>query len=268
MIELAARFRQHRRLAAAGLCGTGLLAMSFSAEAGSPEFYLLTSALASTWTAGAVGSGPVPAGGTPGRGRLGALAEPVLAGAATFGLFYAAARIARRSPVLNRAVSSVFHYVHEGSVPLVLLSACVNAVAEELYFRGAVWKLTEGSRPLAATTLVYTAATGSTRNIALVLGGAATSVVFGAERARSGGVVAPAVAHVTWSVLMLTFLPPLFRNGAVAAGQQARPARLIRSYAWPRPRSARSRRRSRRPRAGPAQRLPDRPSGPAPRTRP
>ena len=48
MTGFVTRFRQHRRLAAAGLCGTGLLAMSFSAEAGSPEFYLLTSALAST----------------------------------------------------------------------------------------------------------------------------------------------------------------------------------------------------------------------------
>jgi hypothetical protein len=41
-----------------------------------------------------------------------------------------------------------------------------------------------------------------------------TSVIFGWQRAASGGVLAPAVAHVTWSVLMLRHIPPLFRDAA------------------------------------------------------
>ena len=36
--------------------------------------------------------------------------------------------------------------------------------------------------------------------------------VFPARRAATGGVLAPAVTHVTWSVLMLRYLPPLFRD--------------------------------------------------------
>ena len=57
---------------------------------------------------------------------------------------------------------------------------------------------------------MYTAATLATRNPALVLGGAVTSLIFGTQRRRSGGVAAPAIAHVVWSVLMLTLLPPMF----------------------------------------------------------
>ncbi len=72
-----------------------------------------------------------------------------------------------------------------------------------------------GVSPLAVTTAAYTASTAATGNLALVLGGAVTSLMFGAERARSGGAgVAPVVAHVTWSLLMLTSLPPLFRAAA------------------------------------------------------
>ena len=42
--------------------------------------------------------------------------------------------------------------------------------------------------------------------------GLTTSVIFGWQRAATGGVLAPAVTHLTWSVLMLRYLPPLFRD--------------------------------------------------------
>jgi len=44
-----------------------------------------------------------------------------------------------------------------------------------------------------------------------VLAGLITSVIFGWQRAATGGVLAPALTHVTWSVLMLRYLPRLFR---------------------------------------------------------
>lgn len=197
-------------VAAAGLGGAGLVRASLTADPGSAQFYLLTAGLAATWTGAALTAGSPAAGPV----RPGQLVRPVLTGAATFGLFYGIARVARHWPVLDRAIRSVLSYVEEGSTVPVLITAGVNAVAEELYFRGAVWELTGDARPLVATTAAYTASTAATGNLALVLGGAATSVVFGAERARSGGVVAPAVAHVTWSLLMLTCLPPLFRAAA------------------------------------------------------
>jgi uncharacterized protein len=131
---------------------------------------------------------------------------PVLTGAGAFGLFSGAARLTRRIPVLDRAVTSVLRYAEDGSAPLVLLTATATAVAEELFFRGALWSLAERAHPLATTTLAYTATTAVTRNPALTIAGAATSVLFGLHRRASGGILAPALAHLTWSLLILTCL--------------------------------------------------------------
>jgi hypothetical protein len=62
-------------------------------------------------------------------------------------------------------------------------------------------------------------------------------VIFGWQRAATGGVLAPAVTHVTWSVLMLRYLPPLFRDadrppaGQPAVGNSASPATAARQRA-------------------------------------
>ncbi len=206
------RARRRRVVGATLPAGTGLLGLSLAAEGDDPLFFALTLGLAGTWAGGALASGPLPAGAAFTSPGLRSLAEPVLTGAGTFGLFYAAARVARRNPTLNRAISSVLGYMDTGPSGLVLLTACLNAVAEELYFHGALWDAAGPDHPAATTAAVYTAATVSTRNPALVLGGAVTSLIFGAQRRRSGGVAAPAIAHVVWSLLMLTLLPPLFTS--------------------------------------------------------
>ncbi|GAB2972645.1 hypothetical protein [Nocardioides montaniterrae] len=38
--------------------------------------------------------------------------------------------------------------------------------------------------------------------------------VFAAQRRASGGIQAPLITHLTWSALMLRFLPPLFRQSS------------------------------------------------------
>jgi membrane protease YdiL (CAAX protease family) len=203
-----------RVITVTGLAGAGLLAASLSARAGSRQFYLLTAGLACTWTGGALAAGPLPWARIPAHGsasrRL--VVIPVLTGAGAFGLFYGAARLARHIPVLNQAVAAVLHYAQEGPASLVLLTASANAVAEELFFRGALWTRTEQAHPLAATTLAYTATTAVTRNPALTMAGTATSVLFGLHRRASGGFLAPVIAHLTWSLLMLHYLPPLFET--------------------------------------------------------
>jgi CAAX protease family protein len=210
----AARVRRGRVLAATGIGGAGLLGISLSTKPGSPQFYILTIGLAGTWAAGALGSGPVPVGRITGQHteRRHALAVPMLTGAGAFGLFYAAARLARHTPPLDRAIASVLRYADDGSTPLVLLTASANALAEELFFRGALWDLVENSHPVFTTTLAYAASAAATRNPALVLAGVATSVLFGVQRRTSGGIIAPALSHLTWSLLMLRYLPPLFRT--------------------------------------------------------
>lgn len=209
-----ARSRRRRAVLATGIAGASLLGVSLSTKPGSPQFYVLTLGVAGIWAAGALSSGPLHLGGArdweeaPRR----VVVMPVLTGAGTFGLFYGAARLARHIAPLDRAIAGVLRYADEGSTPLVLLTACTNGAAEEVFFRGALWSAVEDSHPVAKTTLAYAAMTAATRNPALVLGGTVMSVLFGLQRRASGGILAPALTHVTWSVLMLSYLPPLFRT--------------------------------------------------------
>lgn len=220
-VAATVRARRRRVVSATGIGGAGLLGISLSTKAGSPQFYLLTMGLAGTWVAGALSSGPIPLGRTHGQSGVQRhpVVMPVLTGVGAFGLFYGAARLARHLPPLNRAMGSVLRYADDGSTPLVLLTACANAVAEELYFRGALWALVEESHPLVKTTLAYAATTAATRNPALMLAGTATSVLFGLQRRTSGGVLAPALTHLTWSLLMLRYLPPLFQTPPAGRGR-------------------------------------------------
>ena len=206
-----------RILTAFGVGAAGLLGCSLSRRPGSKEFYALTMGVAGAWTAGAVFSDGGPA--VWGHERDGARVRPVttaaLTGIGAFGVFYGLAHLARRAPALERAISRALVYEQQGSTPLVLLIAVVNAAAEEMFFRGALWSVVQERDPILRTTLAYMAATAATRNLALVLAGGATGLLFGYQRRATGGILAPTVSHLTWSILMLRYLPPLFPPSAV-----------------------------------------------------
>jgi membrane protease YdiL (CAAX protease family) len=137
---------------------------------------------------------------------------PVVTGVAAFGAFYAAALVVRRIPLLDEAITSVLSYATRGTGPLVLTTALANAVAEEVFFRGALYAALTERRALPVSTAVYVTATAATRNPALVLASAVMGTLFAAQRRASGGVQAPILTHLTWSALMLRYLPPLFRE--------------------------------------------------------
>jgi membrane protease YdiL (CAAX protease family) len=150
------------------------------------------------------------------RGRDDALRRPVITpvvtGIGAFSLFYGAALVARRVPFLDKAIGNVLLFADQGSTPLVVLTTCANGIGEELFFRGALFAAAGNDHPVVKATVAYTAATAATRNPALALAGAVMSVLFGLQRHASGGIQAPVLTHLTWSLLMLRYLPPLFRN--------------------------------------------------------
>jgi membrane protease YdiL (CAAX protease family) len=217
--ESDAAFRRRRRVTAAtAVAGAGLLGLSLSQPPDSRRFYGLTLAVAATWTAGGVAAGPLHAGWTfgPGQTVRRPWVSPVVTGAGAFGAFYAAALVARRIPPLDRALVSVLRYARQGSTPLVLTTALANGLAEEVFFRGALYAAVGAERPVLTTTAVYGLATTATRNPALVLASLAMGPLLGLQRRATGGIQAPVLTHLTWSVLMLRYLPPLFadRTGA------------------------------------------------------
>lgn len=208
--------RRRRVVAATALAGAGLLGRSLSTRPGSREFYLSTGAVAGLWTVGGVASGPLHLGWIENRDSSlrRPLLTPALTGVAAFGAFYGAALVARRVPLLDEAISRVLTFADEGDDRLVLLTTLANGLGEEIFFRGALYAALGERSPALLSSAVYTVATTTTRNPALVLAAGVMGTVFGLQRRASGGVQAPTVTHLTWSALMLRYLPPLFRRPA------------------------------------------------------
>ncbi|WP_182377667.1 CPBP family intramembrane glutamic endopeptidase [Nocardioides sp. WS12] len=217
---------QRRRKVVGGtsLVGAGLLGASLSTRPGSREFYLSTAAVAGIWTVGGLASGPLHLGWIQTRDST--LRRPVLTPVATgvgaFAFFYAAALVARRIPPLDAAIARVLLFADEGDDRLVLLTTLANGLGEEIFFRGALYAALGDRRPALASTAVYTVATTTTRNPALVLAATVMGTLFGLQRRASGGVQAPTITHLTWSTLMVRYLPPLFRRSSLPDARSAR----------------------------------------------
>lgn len=213
--EPEAVVRRRRRTVAVGcLAGTGMLGVSLQTKPDSPQFYALTAATAATWTVGALASGPLHQGWIEMQDgvRRRPVVVPVLTGVGAFGCFVAGGLVAQRVPVLDAAVRRVLRFAEEGSAPLVVLTTLANGAAEELFFRGALYEAVGERRGVLASTLAYTATTASSRNPSLVLAGAVMGTLFGLQRRATGGIQAPMLTHLTWSALVLRYLPPLFRE--------------------------------------------------------
>ena len=83
----------------------------------------------------------------------------------------------------------------------------VNGIAEELFFRGALFAGIGVRHPVTISTILYTLATMGGGNPVLVFAAALLGTVVGLERRASGGVLGPILTHVTWSTAMLFLLP-------------------------------------------------------------
>jgi membrane protease YdiL (CAAX protease family) len=219
-VEPAAVVRR-RRLIVAGvsLLGTRLLGKSFSAQPGSKKFYVLTAAVASTWTLGGFLSGPLHLGWVQNRDhRLRRpVITPVATGVAAFGCFCGCALVTQHVPVLNRAIGNVLSFADEGSTAMNIATTIANGLGEEVFFRGALYAALDADRAAVVSTAVYTLATATTRNPALMLAAGAMGTLFSLQRRASGGLQAPVLTHLTWSILMVRYLPPIFRRAHPAA---------------------------------------------------
>ncbi len=207
--------RRRRVVVGTSVLGAGLLGVGLSAEPGSRRFYATTLATAAVNAIGGLASGPIERGeAAPGEDFQRLVLGPVATGVGAFGIFYAGAHVARRIPLLERWVSSALQYAERGDQRLVLATALANGAAEEVFFRGAVFSLLEDRSPVVTTTSAYALATVPTRNPVLVAAATAMGAVWAMERSHSGGVQAPILTHLTWSALMVRFLPPVFRRPA------------------------------------------------------
>jgi uncharacterized protein len=191
--------------------GGAVLAYSLRIEPGSALFYPATLVLALVWAVGAFASGPLHLGREvhPSGHHVRPVVAPILLGLALSVAFVSGALVVRQVDVLDAYVRSVLAYADEGSVLLLLVVTVVNGIAEELFFRGAVYAAVT-RHPVPVTTAAYTVATLATGNVMLGFAAVFLGAVVGLQRRASGGILAPILTHVTWSVSMLFALPALF----------------------------------------------------------
>ena len=118
-----------------------------------------------------------------------------------------------RIPALRDPVTTLLDHARLGSLGLVALITAVNGVAEELYFRGALYAAVGRRHPVLVTTVVYALTTVGAGIPLLVLAAALLGVLTGLQRRVTGGVLGPIIIHLTWSLGMLFLLPPVLSVG-------------------------------------------------------
>ncbi len=218
LVDVVARDQQdtpaqlrRRQLVTIGfvVLGAVVLALSLRIEPGNVWFYPATLGLAAVWTVGALSSGRLHLGRIAwGDGFVRPIVTPIAMGLVLGLIFVVGALIIREIPFLADQVNSILEYADAGWLPILVIITAVNGIAEELFFRGAAYAAITRN-PVAWTTLAYAVATMATGNVMLSFAAVILGVVVGLQRRASGGILAPILTHVTWSLSMLLILPLL-----------------------------------------------------------
>lgn len=203
-------FRRRRVVATLTLLvGACVLAWALRITPGDSLFYVATLALALVWVLGAFASGRLHLGRAHRRdgGSSRAVVQSLTLGVLLLAIFLVGAVAVARVPVLREPVDRLLAHAAYGSLSVVAVITAVNGVAEELYFRGALYAAIGRRRAVTISTLVYTLVTAAAGIPLLVLAAALLGVVTGLQRRVTGGILGPVVTHLTWSLGMLFLLP-------------------------------------------------------------
>jgi uncharacterized protein len=207
----AASLRRRIVVAVTLAVGATLLGLSFSVRQGDPAFYALTFGLAATWTLGSLLSGPLHLGHILRGGTLRRpIITPIAVGLLLAALFLLGAFVVRTIPPLASLAEDVLGYARLGNLWIIFMITLVNGIAEEFFFRGALFAAIGAWHPVLISTVIYALATIPGGNPVLVFAAVVLGTVVGLQRRASGGVLAPILTHITWSLSMLFVLPPIF----------------------------------------------------------
>jgi CAAX protease family protein len=210
--EPPAVIRRRRIIVAVVLViGAALLGYSLTRKPGDESFYWLTLALAGVWALGALVSGPLHLGCIRFRGRN---QRPVITGTAAGlvlgGVFLVGGLIAREIPGVREYITRVLEFADYGPLVLVTFITVINGIAEEMFFRGALYTALGKSYPAVISTVLYVVTTAATGNPMLGFAAVILGAVCAWERRITGGVLAPILTHFFWGLVMVLALPPVF----------------------------------------------------------
>jgi membrane protease YdiL (CAAX protease family) len=209
--ESDAAFRRRRVVAGVTLVvGLGVHAWALRIPAGNDLFYFGAVALAFVWAVGAFVSGPLHLGRAHTRagdhgGR--SIVQGLVLGGALLGLFLLGALVVARIPVLREPVEGLLDHATFGSLAVVAVITAVNGIAEELFYRGALFAAVGRRHAVLVTTVIYTLVSAAAGIPLLVLAGLLVGLVVGLQRRVTGGILGPIITHLTWSLGMLFLLP-------------------------------------------------------------
>jgi membrane protease YdiL (CAAX protease family) len=191
--------------------GAVVLGFSLRRTPGESSFYWLTLVLAAVWISGGLVSGPLHLGGINWRGRN---QRPVISGLAIGlalgGIFVLGGLIAREIPVVAALIVRVLQFESHGTVLFIVLITLVNGLAEEVFFRGALYTALGRRQPVVISTILYACVSMASGNYMLGFAAIILGTVCALERRASGGVLAPMLTHFVWGLIMVLVLPPIF----------------------------------------------------------
>ena len=125
--------------------------------------------LAGIWLIGGLGSGPLHLGRISFRGQLRRpVLTPIAIGLAAGAVFVLGALVVREISPLRAYTEHVLAHARQGSLVLVAVVTLLNGVAEETFFRGALFAALGDRRPVLASTGIYAVVTVATGNPMLV----------------------------------------------------------------------------------------------------
>lgn len=207
-----AAFRRRRVVAWTTLAvGAVCLALTLRMDRASPYFTLATLGVACIWFIGSFASGKLHAGRISVSGQMRRpIWPPLILGAVLATVFVVGAFITRQIPPLAEQANNVLGFAEENSLLLLAVATFINGIAEEFFFRGALYAAVKEPRQVLVTTIAYVVATLLTGNVMLAFAAAVIGVVTGLQRRSTGGLVAPIITHLTWSMTMLFVLPLIF----------------------------------------------------------
>ena len=192
---------------ATGLVAAACLAWSLRIPAGDPWFYPATVILAAVYIAGSSLAVRMTGERLPWRVTRTGVRDAIIGGAVLAVVFIAGGFMVRFIPFLGDPVHHLLNHARVGSLLLVALTTAVNGVAEETYYRGALWRILPRGRRILVTTIAYTAVTALAGIPLLALAAAALGVFVGYLRERTRSLLPGTVAHLIWSLTMLFVLP-------------------------------------------------------------
>lgn len=192
--------------------GIAVNAWALRVAPGNELFYVATLLLAAVWAGGAWLSGPLHLGRARTRSGVApsrAVVQSLVLGGLLLALFLVGALVVARIPFLVGPVQELLDHARFGSLAVVAVITAVNGVAEELYYRGALFAAVGRRHAVLVTTIVYAVVTASSGIPLLVLAAVLLGAVVGLQRRVTGGILGPVVTHLTWSLGMLFLLPPV-----------------------------------------------------------